>query len=158
MQGVEKGELISIAGRMIGMTPSQAATFQLGHLEGMRPYRLSNPPPDLARAIEHTRTSSGMRLADDSRRGSVFDGYRNDTEIRRQLSAYREQLTWEEACNARRLSALAWCWSNATDDVRREFEGVAVHHWRLSELRIERGWAERICKSYDRLPTMWREL
>ena len=73
------------------------------------------------------------------------------------FSKYREQLTWIEADNSRRLELLSWAWETAKessaadgdvgDQAARALERIALDAWNLDRLSTERGWAERQCRS-----------
>lgn len=130
----------------------------------LMPRRL--PQPTGAKTRELVGAVSAAHLRDEQR----VDNALSDPETAKAFAKYRADLTDAEAVNSKRLERLAWFWSECGHMAKRQpeaaaqcerladkFAELAAHNWNLDGLRTERGWAERVCRDYELLPTSLRE-
>jgi len=159
---MQDADYISIAEAIKGMPQHELVLDFLSRKPCQRPRELPFPPSQLAGAIERVRQAGGGTAEK-----RVLDSYAADENVMRLLGEYREQLTYLESVNSRTLRTLVWC-RDVLRDLQHQTEGVrsmwlqlerfAYDHWGFDVLSSERGWSDRVCKSYKLLPTCWREL
>ncbi len=124
---------------------------------------LYNPPPDwLADAIERARVHARSENYEAAR--AVVNDTLSPASLpqRAAFGRYREHVTWTHSQNVRRLAALAWVWVRLCQETRNveldrtleRVERFAAMHFSVTELRTERGWAERQVKQ-SMLPAAW---
>jgi hypothetical protein len=132
------------------------------NLEQFTPLLYDPPPQWLADAVERARVH-GRSENPEAARAVIADTLSPSSgQQRAAFGRYREHVTWTHAQNVRRLAALAWVWVRLCQEPRNveldrtleRVERFAAMHFSVTELRNERGWAERAVKQ-SMLPPAW---
>lgn len=135
----------------------------LDHLVAFTPLRFEAPPSWLQAAIDQARQHGRDGNVAAARQLVANIASEKDTAVG--LGKYREHVTWVEAENARKLSALAWMWATLREDAQRDvaldkrleqLERFAHDHYAVDGLSVERGWAEKQTRGEHLLPRGWR--
>lgn len=126
------------------------------------PHLYDAPPGWLATAIaqarEHGR-SGNLAAA----RATVHGALSGDNQKQRiEFGKYREHVTWVAGENAKHLASLAYLWTTlrrqpSTPEIEatlERLERLAALHYSVTELRLDRGWAESQTRQ-SLLPPAW---
>jgi hypothetical protein len=133
--------------------------------EMFRPEPCKGPPLPLQRVIDECRTARHMGRVQAAR--EAYQAAIANPEMLSVLCAYREYLTYRERENARLLAAAAWTYLSLTPHADegdapllaklKAFRDQLFRDFGVSELRTERGWAEKQTYQGNLLPPIWRD-
>lgn len=132
--------------------------------EIFRPLRFLSAPPPLQRVIDAARSARHAGRIQDAR--EIYKEAVANPEMYMLLGVYREHLTYTERENARLLAAGAWTYLSLAahadeGDVPlqvklKAFRDQLFRDFGVSELKTERGWAEKQTYQGNLLPPIWR--
>lgn len=145
--------------------PAKVALAGAENLEQFAPLMYDHPPEWLAHAIERARQhgrDGNLEAAEAVLRETLTAD--SSSSQRAELGRYREKVTWVRDQNVRRLAALAWTWVTLCREPRtveldqqlERIERYAALHYNVTELRVERGWAETKVRQ-TLIPAAWLE-
>lgn len=148
---------------LAGEQHEAVARAGLENLEAFKPLRFEAPPSWLASAIDQARVLGRDGNTQAARQIVANAAAEKHTAV--DLGKFREHVTWVEAQNASKLTALAWMWATLMPHARKDaaldkqlelLELFARDHFDVEELRTDRGWAESQTKAHALLPNAWR--